>query len=97
MVLERVKILSAFDALQYLIGQIRERKDESLRYRPFAFDEECLNKPSEIEIVYHINDSRYLYSIKWINMLYMRRFLDELRTKTNINLFIVGMIRLVTS
>ena len=81
------KILSAFDALQYLIGQIRERKDESLRYRPFAFDEECLNKPSEIEIVYHINDSRYLYSIKWDKYAIYEEILDELRTKTNINLF----------
>ena len=81
------KILSAFDALQYLIAQIRERKDESLRYRPFAFDEECLNKPSEIEIVYHINDSRYLYSIKWDKYAIYEEILDELRTKTNINLF----------
>lgn len=58
-----------------------------MRYRPFAFDEECLNKPSEIEIVYHINDSRYLYSIKWDKYAIYEEILDELRTKTNINLF----------
>lgn len=59
----------------------------NLSYRPFAFDEECLNKPSEIEIVYHINDSRYLYSIKWDKYAIYEEILDELRTKTNINLF----------
>ena len=36
------KILSALSALKYLVIYSRERKDESLRYRPFAFDETCL-------------------------------------------------------
>lgn len=81
------KILSAFDTLQYLVTQIRERKDEPLRYRPFAFDEECLNHPSEIELTYHINDSRYVYNIKWNKNAISEESLKELKTKSSVVLF----------
>ena len=59
------KMLSAFSALKYLVANIRERDDELLRHKPFAFDEDCLNKPSCFELVYHIDDRRFLYTIEW--------------------------------
>ena len=83
------KILSAFDALQYLIAQIRERKDEFFSYRPFAFDGRMFKQsPSEIEIVYHINEFTVIYIVlNGIKYAIYEEILDELRTKTNINLF----------
>ena len=44
------KILYAFTTLKYLITNIRERDDELLRYKPFAFDDVCLNTPSKIAL-----------------------------------------------
>ena len=59
------KILYAFSALKYLITDIRERDDELLKYKPFAFDDVCLSTPSKLEIVYHIDGRRFLYVIEW--------------------------------
>lgn len=81
------KMLSAFDALQYLITNIRERDDELLRHKPFAFDDEYINKPSTIELVYHINDRRYLYMIEWDKVAIHNETLCEIKSKNCIELF----------
>ena len=81
------KMLCAFDTLQYLITEIRDRKDETLRYTPFAFNEECCQKPSTIELVYHINDIRYTYSIQWNRYAILEEKLTELKSKNEIELF----------
>lgn len=81
------KMLSAFDALQYLIGNIRERDDELLRHKPFAFDEDCLNKPSIIEIIYHIDDRRFSYMIEWDRNAIHKEYLKEIKGKNEIDLF----------
>lgn len=81
------KILSAFGALKYLITNIRERDDEILRHKPFAFDEESLLKPSAIELIYHIDDRRFMYIIEWDrNAIYCER-LKEIKGKSEIDLF----------
>jgi len=82
------KILSALSALKYLVIYSRERKDESLRYRPFAFDETCLHTPSVIEIVYHIDNCRYYYMIKWDKSIIWEERLQEIKSaRTRVDLF----------
>ena len=79
--------MSAFGALKYLITNIRERDDEILRHKPFAFDEESLLKPSAIELIYHIDDRRFMYIIEWDrNAIYCER-LKEIKGKSEIDLF----------
>ena len=72
------KMLSAFAALKYLVVQTRDNKEENLRHKPFAFDE---------ELIYHINNSRYQYSIKWNRDAIIEESLKELKTRTSIELF----------
>lgn len=81
------KILSAFNVLKYLVTEIRDNKEETLRHKPFAFDQECLNTPSTIELVYHISSTRYEYIIKWNKDAIIEESLKELRTRTSIELF----------
>ena len=81
------KILYAFTTLKYLITNIRERDDELLRYKPFAFDEVCLNTPSIIEMVYHIDDKRFLYVMEWDKYAIHRESLKELKGKNEVELF----------
>lgn len=80
------KMLSAFSALKYLVANIRERDDELLRHKPFAFDEDCLNKPSCIELVYHIDDRRFLYTIEWDRNAIYNEQLKEIKGKHEIEL-----------
>lgn len=81
------KILHAFSTLRYLITDIRERDDELLRYKPFAFDDVCLNTPSKIEMVYHVDDKRFLYVIEWDKYAIHGESLKELRGKNEVELF----------
>lgn len=81
------KMLYAFDALKYLVTDIRERDDELLKYKPFAFDEACLNMPSKIEIVYHLDEKRYRYAIEWDKYAIRNESLIEIKGKSDIELF----------
>lgn len=81
------KMLNAFDALKYLVTQIRDNKEERLRHIPFAFDETCFSAPSTIELVYHISNARYEYIIKWNKNAIIEESLKELKTRTRIELF----------
>ena len=81
------KILSAFSTLKYLVTTIRERKDEILQHRPFAFDETCTNSPSIIELIYHINEKRYSYIIKWNKEAILEERLQEIKPRIAIELF----------
>ena len=81
------KMLYAFDALQYLITQVRGQKDDLLSFAPFAFDDACQQLPSVIEIVYHLDNVRYAYQIKWNKYLILDEELKELRPKSEVVLF----------
>ena len=81
------KMLYAFDALRYLVVNARERHDDLLRHKPFAFDEVCLDRPSRIEIVYHIDDKRFSYTIEWDKYAIYNENLKEIKGKNDIELF----------
>lgn len=81
------KMLSAFDYLKHLVVQTRDNKEENLRHKPFAFDEECVNQPSEIELIYHLDNARFLYSIKWNRNEILFETLEELKAKTSTVLY----------
>ena len=81
------KMLYAFDALRYLVVKTRERHDDLLRHKPFAFDEVCLDSPSKIEIVYHIDDKRFSYAIEWDKYAIHNENLKEIKGKSEIELF----------
>ena len=80
-------MLSAFDYLKHLVVQTRDNKEENLRHKPFAFDEECVNQPSEIELIYHLDNARFLYSIKWNRNEILFETLEELKAKTSTVLY----------
>ena len=80
-------MLYAFDALRYLVVKTRERHDDLLRHKPFAFDEVCLDSPSKIEIIYHIDDKRFSYAIEWDKYAIHNENLKEIKGKSEIELF----------
>ena len=94
------KMLYAFDALRYLVVKTRERHDDLLRHKPFAFDEVCLESPSKIEIIYHIDDKRFSYAIEWDKYAIHNENLKEIIynpsprdiKKVRLNYFVVGMM-----
>lgn len=81
------KVLSAFNYLQYLVATVRDKKEERLKYIPFAFDSDYKTKPSQIELVYHISDKRFRYTVSWNKDIIQEEKLCELSPRKEIVLF----------
>ena len=82
------KLLLAFDILQHLVTTTRDDKMDSLPFYEFALDpfrEKSL--PSEIEMVYHFDGSRYRYYIKWNESVILEERLTLLKVVTEAELF----------
>lgn len=59
------KLLVSFRFFVQILLHSNKDKTDKLPYYPFAFDEECLSKPSMVSVVFNIEESRYRYTIKW--------------------------------
>lgn len=82
------KLLLALETLQELVTSVHEDKMETLPYHEFAlnpYKEKGI--PSEIEMVYHFDGSRYRYFIKWNESLILEERLTLLKIATEAELY----------
>ncbi len=82
------KLLMALDVLQHLVTTSREDKTDPLPYFEFALDPLKLpNEPSSVEMVYHFDDNRYRYLIKWNEQMILEERLTLLKVVTEAELY----------
>ena len=82
------KTFQGFWYLKYLVTKIRAKKEDILKWPKFQFDEQCDNIPSELTLVYHIEDKRYRYHIAWTSSAITNEDLTELRPRSEQVLFV---------
>lgn len=61
----KTSILKAIDFLRDLVLEPEEKKNTTLRYNPFLFDEESPKLSSSFSIEFIQNDIKYLYSVEF--------------------------------
>ena len=82
------KLLLAFDILQHLVTTTRDDKMDSLPFFEFALNPyKEKSQPSEIELTYHFDGSRYRYYIKWNESVILEERLTLLKAVTEALLF----------
>lgn len=59
----KTNVLSAVDYLRLIALKKYEDNEENVKFHPFLLDNESRNNPTEISIVYYIDDNRYTYSV----------------------------------
>ena len=59
------KFLRSFHIFLSILLQANKEKTDKLPYFPFAFDEECLTKPSSVSADFNIDEARYRYVLIW--------------------------------
>ena len=59
------KLLRSFYIFRGILLHSNKEKTDKIPYHPFAFDEECLKKPSMVSAIFNIGESRYRYALKW--------------------------------
>ena len=82
------KTFQGFWYLKYLVTKIRAKKEDILKWPKFQFDERCDNIPSELTLVYHIEDKRYRYHIAWTSSAITYEDLTELRPRSEQVLYV---------
>ena len=66
---------------------MNDDKTDHLPYHPFEFDEDSKKNPSTIEIVYHFNNVRYKYVVKWERRFIIFEGLSILRLRSEVKCF----------
>lgn len=61
----KTNFINAVRTLQTLVISKPSERDDSLEYMPFLLDNESRNKPTFFEIVFYVEDSRYIYYIAY--------------------------------
>lgn len=61
----KTNFINAVRTLQTLVVSKPAERDDALEYMPFLLDNESRNKPTSFEIVFYLEDSRYIYSISY--------------------------------
>ena len=78
------KFLRSFRIFRAILLQSSKEKIEKLPYHPFAFDEECLKKPSKVSAVFNVGESRYRYSLSWNETKIVEETIELLKAQTNL-------------
>lgn len=81
------KFLRSFWIFRAILLQSSKEKIEKLPYHPFAFDEECLKKPSKVSAVFNVGESRYRYSLSWNETKIVEETIELLKVQTSLVLF----------
>ena len=81
------KFLRSFRIFRAILLQSSKEKIEKLPYHPFAFDEECLKKPSKVSAVFNVGESRYRYSLLWNETKIVEETIEQLKAQTSLVLF----------
>lgn len=82
------KLLSSFGIFRRLLLRANKEKTDELPYFPFAFDDECLSKPSAVCIEFNIEEARYRYSLKWNATRIVEERIEQLKAQTSLILLI---------
>ena len=80
------KFLRSFRLVLGSLLQSSKEKIEKLPYHPFAFDEECLTKPSTVSAEFNIGESRYRYILKWNETKVVEETIELLKAQTSLML-----------
>ena len=80
------KFLRSFRLFLGILLQSSKEKIEKLPYHPFAFDEECLTKPSTVSAEFNIGESRYRYILKWNETKVVEETIELLKAQTSLML-----------
>ena len=80
------KFLHSFAIFRQILLQSSKEKTEKLPYYPFAFDEECMTKPSMVSADFNIDESRYKYVLKWNETRILEERIEQLKAQTTLTL-----------
>lgn len=80
------KFLLSFRLFLNILLHANKVKTEKLPYYPFAFDKECLAKPSTVVVEFNIDESRYRYGLKWNATRILEEKIELLKAQTSLTL-----------
>ena len=80
------KLLSSFALFRRILLRANKEKTDMLPYYPFAFDEDCVRKPSIVIIEFNIDKARYRYSLKWNATRIAEEKIEQLKAQTSLAL-----------
>lgn len=80
------KFLRSFYIFRGILLHSNKEKTDKIPYHPFAFDEGCLTKPSMVNAVFHIGESRYRYSLKWNENVIVEEKIELLKAQSSLTL-----------
>lgn len=80
------KLLRSFYIFRGILLHSNKEKTDKIPYHPFAFDEECLKKPSVVSAVFNIGESRYRYGLKWNENVIVEEKIELLKAQTSLTL-----------
>lgn len=80
------KFLRSFHIFLSILLQANKEKTDKLPYFPFAFDEECLKKPSSVSAEFNIDEARYRYVLIWNATRIVEERIELLKAQTSLTL-----------
>jgi AAA15 family ATPase/GTPase len=80
------KFLQSFHIFRQILLKRCKEKTDKRPYFPFAFEEECLSKPSAVSIEFNIEEERYRYSLRWNATQIVEEKIEQLKVRTSLAL-----------
>jgi AAA15 family ATPase/GTPase len=80
------KFLRSFYIFRGILLHSNKEKKDKIPYHPFAFDEGCLTKPSMVDVIFNIDESRYRYSLKWNENVIVEEKIELLKAQSSLTL-----------
>lgn len=78
------KFLRSFRIFRAILLHSNKEKTDKIPYHPFAFDEGCLTRPSMVNAVFNIGESRYRYSLKWNENVIVEEKIELLKAQSSL-------------
>lgn len=80
------KFLRSFHIFLSILLQANKEKTDKLPYFPFAFDDECLTKPSSVSAEFNIDEARYRYVLIWNETRVVEERIEQLKAQSSLTL-----------
>lgn len=80
------KFLRSFHIFLSILLHANKEKTDKLPYYPFAFDEECLTKPSSVSAEFNVDESRYRYVLIWNQTRIVEERIELLKAQSSLTL-----------
>ena len=78
------KLLQSFAIYRQILLQANKEKTDKLPFLPFAFDEDCLTKPSKVSADFNIGEARYRYCLEWNSTRIVEERIELLKAQTSL-------------